>query len=290
MNVSDKFKERGQGISLEFFPPKSPEGKGAFMKVVNELKAFDPLYVSVTYGAGGTTQDRTLNTLKWIKKETDLTVMSHLTCIGATKMSMSALLKEYQGSGIDNILALRGDPPMNRPDFDPTQGEFKYARNLVDFVKKYDYFSIAVAVYPEGHAQSPSIEKDMEYTKQKIDAGADFGITQMFFDNRYYYDFLDRAAKLGITIPILPGIMPIVDCKKIVQLAEFCNASVPKAILDRMEPAMDMPEEMRKLGVEYAVKQCEDLIKNGVNYLHFYTMNRSDSVSEILKALRIERR
>jgi len=290
MNVSDKFKKRGQGVSLEFFPPKSSEAKDAFMKVVNELKAFDPLYVSVTYGAGGTTQDRTLNTLKWIKKETDLTVMSHLTCIGATKMSMSALLKEYQGSGIDNILALRGDPPMNRPDFDPTQGEFKYARNLVDFVKKYDYFSIAVAVYPEGHAQSPSIEKDMEYTKQKIDAGADFGITQMFFDNRYYYDFLDRAAKLGITIPILPGIMPIVDCKKIVQLAEFCNASVPKAILDRMEPAMDMPEEMRKLGVEYAVKQCEDLIKNGVNYLHFYTMNRSDSVSEILKALRIERR
>jgi methylenetetrahydrofolate reductase (NADPH) len=290
MNISDKFKKRGQGISLEFFPPKSSEGKAAFMKVVNELKAFDPLYVSVTYGAGGTTQDRTLNTLKWIKKETDLTVMSHLTCIGATKMSMSALLKEYQGSGIDNILALRGDPPMNRPDFDPTQGEFKYARNLVDFVKKYDYFSIAVAVYPEGHAQSPSIEKDMEYTKQKIDAGADFGITQMFFDNSYYYDFLDRAAKIGITIPILPGIMPIVDCKKIVQLAEFCNTSVPKEILDRMEPVMDMPEEMRKLGVEYAVKQCEDLIKNGVNYLHFYTMNRSDLVSEILKTLRTERR
>jgi methylenetetrahydrofolate reductase (NADH) len=290
MNISDKFKQRGRGISLEFFPPKSSEGKDAFMKVVNELKAFDPLYVSVTYGAGGTTQDRTLNTLKWFIKETDLTVMSHLTCIGATKMSMSALLKEYQDSGIDNILALRGDPPMNRPDFDPTLGEFKYARNLVDFVKKYDYFSIAVAVYPEGHAQSPNIEKDMEYTKQKIDAGADFGITQMFFDNHHYYDFLDRAAKLGITIPILPGIMPIVDCKKIAQFAEVCNASVPKEILDRMEPVMDMPEEMRKLGVEYAVKQCEDLIKNGVNYLHFYTMNRSDSVSEILKALGTERR
>ncbi len=290
MNISDKFKERRQGISLEFFPPKSSVGKDAFMKVVNELTGFVPLYVSVTYGAGGTTQDRTLNTLKWIKKETDLTVMSHLTCIGATKMSVSTLLKEYQGNGIDNILALRGDPPMNRPDFDPTQGEFKYARNLVDFVKKYDFFSIAVAVYPEGHAQSPSIEKDMEYTKQKIDAGADFGITQMFFNNRYYYDFLDRAAKLGITIPILPGIMPIVDCKKIVEFAEICNTSVPKEILDRMEPVMDMPEEMRKLGVDYAVKQCEDLLKNGVNYLHFYTMNRSDSVSEILKALGIEKR
>ena len=289
MNISDKFKKQGQGISLEFFPPKSAEGKETFMKVVHELRAFNPLYVSVTYGAGGMTQDRTLNTLKWIKQETDLTLMSHLTCIGATKRSMNKLLKEYQGSGIDNILALRGDPPMNMPDFDPTQGDFKYARNLVDFVKKYDYFSIAVAVYPEGHAQSPSIEKDMDYTKQKIDAGADFAITQMFFNNRYYYDFLDRAAKLGITIPILPGIMPIIDCKKIVELAEFCNASVPKEILDRMEPVMDMPAEMRKLGVEYAVTQCEDLIKNGVNYIHFYTMNRSDSVSEILNGLGMEK-
>jgi len=285
MNISHKFKERGHGISLEFFPPKSAEGKNDFMKVVNDLKAFDPLYVSVTYGAGGTTRDRTLNTLRWIKKETDLTVMSHLTCVGATKTSVSALLERYQDFGIDNILALRGDPPRNLPDFDLKQGEFKYARDLVDFVKKYGYFSIAVAVYPEGHAQSPSIEKDMEYTKQKIDAGADFGITQMFFDNRYYYDFLERAARHSITIPILPGIMPIVDCTKIVEFAGFCNASVPKEILDRMEPVLDMPEEMRKLGVEFALKQCEDLIKNGVNYIHFYTMNRSDSVSEILKAL-----
>ncbi len=285
MRISDKFKERKQGISLEFFPPKSAEGKDAFMKVVKDLSACDPLYVSMTYGAGGTTQDRTAKTLRWIRQETDLTVMSHLTCIGATRASMDALLKEYQAHGIDNILALRGDPPRNAPDFDPAQGEFKYARDLVEFIRKYDFFSIAVAVYPEGHGQSPSIEKDMEYTKQKIDAGADFGITQMFFDNRYYYEFMDRAAKLGITIPILPGIMPIVDCKKIVEFAGFCNTTVPKEILDRMEPVLDMPEEMRKLGVEFAVRQCEDLMKHGVDYFHFYTMNRSDSVSELLKAL-----
>jgi methylenetetrahydrofolate reductase (NADPH) len=285
MRVSDKFKERKHGISLEFFPPKTTEGRDAFMNVVKDLSACDPLYVSVTYGAGGTTRDRTVNTLKWIKQETDLTVMSHLTCIGATRASMDALLRDYQDHGIDNILALRGDPPRNAPDFDPARGEFKYARDLVEFVKKYSCFSTAVAVYPEGHGQSPSIEKDMEYTKQKIDAGADFGITQMFFDNRYYYGFMDRAAKLGITVPILPGIMPIIDCKKIVEFAGFCNTTVPKDILDRMEPMMDMPEEMRKLGVEFAVRQCEDLMKHGVNYFHFYTMNRSDSVSEILKAL-----
>ncbi len=287
MKISNRFKEREHGISLEFFPPKSAEGEKAFMAAVNDLTSFDPLYVSVTYGAGGTTQDRTSNTLKWIKRETNLTVMSHLTCIGATRTSLGVLLKDYQKYGIDNILALRGDPPKNVPDFDLTRGEFKYARDLVNFVKKYDYFSIAVAVYPEGHGQSPSIKKDMEYTKQKIDAGADFGITQMFFDNRYYYMFMDRAAKLGITIPILPGIMPIIDCKKITEFAGFCNTTVPKGILDRMEPVLNMPEEIRKLGVEFAVRQCEDLMKHGVKYFHFYTMNRSDSIREILNALRI---
>lgn len=285
MKISDILKNRIRGISFEFFPPKSPEGKDAFLKIVKDLSAFDPLYVSVSYGAGGTTQERTLTTLKWLKQETKLALMSHLTCVGATKSSMSTLLKQFQAMGIDNILALRGDPPKSIPDFDPAKGEFKYAGDLVHFIKKYNYFSVAVAVYPEGHRQSPSIEKDMEYTKQKIDAGADFGITQMFFDNRYYYDFRERAAKYGITIPILPGIMPIIDCRKIVEFAGFCNASIPQEILDRMEPILDMPEEMRRLGVEFAIRQCEDLIKNGVRYIHFYSMNRSDSVSEILKAL-----
>jgi methylenetetrahydrofolate reductase (NADPH) len=285
MKISNKLKERGEGISLEFFPPKTAEGRESFMNVVKALKAYDPLYVSVTYGAGGTTQERTLNTLKWIKEETDLTVMSHLTCIGSTRASLDTLLRKYQALGIDNILALRGDPPRNAPDFDPAKGEFKYGRDLVEFVKKSGYFSIAVAVYPEGHGQSPSIEKDMEYTKQKIDAGADFGITQMFFDNRYYYEFMDRAEKLGITIPILPGIMPIIDCKKIVEFAGFCNTTVPQEVLNRMEPVMDLPEEMRKLGVEFAVKQCEDLMKHGAKYFHFYSMNRSDVVSDIMKAL-----
>ncbi len=285
MKIRDVLKQRKEGVSFEFFPPKSAEGKEGFMTVVRELAGYAPLYVSVTYGAGGSTRERTSTTLKWIRNETDLTVMSHLTCIGATREFMDGLLGDYMANGIDNVLALRGDPPRNRPDFDPAKGEFRFAGDLVEFVKTYGYFSVAVAVYPEGHFESPSLEKDMEYTKKKIDAGADFAITQMFFDNRYYYDFLDRAEKIGIRIPILPGIMPITDCRKIEEFANFCNATIPPEIKRRMAPFLDKPEDMRKLGIEYATGQCMDLRKNGVRYLHFYTMNRSDAVREIVGAL-----
>lgn len=285
MRIAEIFKQKKKGLSFEFFPPKTAEGREGFMKVVHELKNYDPMYVSVTYGAGGSTQDRTKNTLMWIKEETDLTVMSHLTCIGATRASMDALLKNYMANGIDNILALRGDPPKDVKDFDATKGDFKYAKDLVEFIKGYNGFSTSVAVYPEGHSQSPSIEKDMEYTKLKIDAGADFGITQMFFDNRYYYDFMDRADKLGIKIPILPGILPITDCKKVMEFADFCKATVPKDIEGRMKPFFDKPEEMKKLGIELCIKQCEDLLRNGVKYLHFYSMNKSDAVSQVIDAL-----
>ena len=286
MKIKEILREKKTGVSFEFFPPKSPESKESFMKVVNDLGRHNPLYVSVTYGSGGSTQDRTNYTLKWIRQDTGLTVMSHLTCIGATRNSIDALLMDYKAHGIDNILAMRGDTPRDIPDFDLSKGEFRYARDLVEFIAKYDFFSIAVAVYPEGHSESPDIGKDMEYTKQKIDAGADFGITQMFFDNRYYYDFMERAEKIGIAIPILPGIMPITDCRKIEEFANFCSATIPEEIRDRMAPLRDRPQEMRKLGIELAVKQCEDLLENGVRYLHFYTMNRSDTVSEILSALR----
>jgi len=287
VKIKDAFKERDHGVSFEFFPPKSGEGREGFMKVVKALQRYNPIYVSVTYGAGGSTRDRTSNTLGWIKQETCLTVMSHLTCIGATRESTDALLKDYMGRDIDNILALRGDTPRNAPDFDATLGDFRYAKDLVEFVHTYDFFSVAVAVYPEGHIESPGIDKDIEYTKQKIDAGADFGITQMFFDNRYYYDFMERAERAGIKVPILPGVMPITDCRKIEEFADFCNATIPGDIRTKMEPFLDKPEDMRKLGVEFAISQCEDLIKNGVRYLHLYTMNKTDSVSEILDALNV---
>jgi methylenetetrahydrofolate reductase (NADPH) len=262
MKISDILKTNDSGFALEFFPPKNEEGRAAFLKTANDLKMLGPLYASVTYGAGGTTRDRTLTALGWLRKSGGLPLVSHLTGIGATRDSIEAIVEELRARGIDNILALRGDPPKIASEL--AAGDFPFARDLVAFLKRTGLFSIGVAVYPEGHSQSPSLEKDMEYTKEKIDAGADFAITQMFFDNSYYYRFLDRALRAGITIPLIPGIMPI---------------------LDRIEPVTDMPEEVRKLGVEFAVKQVADLLRHGVKYIHFYTMNRYDSVSEILEAI-----
>jgi methylenetetrahydrofolate reductase (NADPH) len=290
MKIKDILRRYERGFALEFFPPKSEEGKGAFLDVVNNLKSCGPLYLSMTYGAGGTTRERTMTALAWLREDSSLPLMSHLTGIGATKDSIGAIVDELESLGIGNILALRGDPPKNKPDFDASKGEFPFARDLVDFLRKTGLFSLGVAVYPEGHPQSPTLAKDLEYTKQKIDAGADFAISQMFFENDHYYRFLERAAKAGIFIPIVPGIMPILDCKRIKEFADVCNAAIPQAILDRIEPVMDMPEEVRKLGVEFAIRQVRDLMNHGVKYIHFYTMNRADSVIEILNATGMARR
>jgi methylenetetrahydrofolate reductase (NADPH) len=286
MKIREILKKKERGISFEFFPPKTEEGKQDLLAVVKDLSRYGPLYASVTYGAGGTTQDRTKDVLYMLKKETDLTLMSHLTCIGATSESMDRLLIDYKEHGIDNILALRGDPPPDVPNFDPTRGEFSYAIDLVKFVKKYDYFSISVAVYPEVHQEAASAGSDLDYAKRKIDAGADFAITQMFFDNRYYFDFLERARKKGITIPVFPGIMPITDLNRIRKFATFCKATIPSSVEYRMSGVLDKPEEMQKIGIELAIEQCEELLDSGVNYLHFYTMNKAEVIRNIIEALR----
>lgn len=285
MKIKNLLKAGERGFALEFFPPRTLAGKDAFLKVVKELQAYGPIYASVTYGAGGTTQDRTFDALRWLREDNRLTLMSHLTGIGATRDSMGAVVDRLEAMGVDNVLALRGDPPKDAPGFDAGRGEFPFARDLVAYLRDTGLFSLAVAVYPEGHPQSPSLEEDLEYAKQKIDAGADFAVTQMFFENDLYYRFLDRAARAGISIPIIPGIMPIVDCNRIKAFASVCSATIPRSILDRLEPVADLPEESRKLGVEFAVRQVEDLLRQGTNYIHFYSMNRSDSLSEILDAV-----
>lgn len=286
MKIAEILKHRKNGFSFEFFPPKTEAGMVSFLEVVRELSLYNPLYVSVTYGAGGSTQEKTLTTLRAIRDHSNLTVMSHLTGIGATRASMDALLKTFRTEGIENILALRGDPPQDDPDFDPSVGDFLYGRDLAAFVRGSRAFSIAVAVYPEGHLESTSPEADLEYTREKVDAGADFAITQMFFDNRYFFAFREKAEKRGISVPIFPGIMPITDLVKVKKFASFCGATIPPWIEEKMVPFLDQPEEMERVGVEIAIRQCEELLDRGVSYLHFYTMNRSGPVVKIVKALK----
>jgi len=287
MKIGDIIKERGSSLSFEFFPTKNEAGEARLFQVVAELEALAPTFVSVTYGAGGGTMKNTGNVIGRIKKETPLTAMPHLTCVDQSKGELKKILEDYKGWGIKNVLALRGDPPKGTGKFVAPKDGFCYAIDMVTLAVAVGGFSIAVAVYPEGHPESPSLEMDMYYTKQKIDAGADFAITQMFFDNGYFYRFLERAEKTGITIPIIPGIMPISDLDRIKKFSQMCGATLPDYIVRRLEKAG--AGEAGKVGIEVATEQCADLLEHGVRYFHFYTLNQSDAVSRIVSNLGLGR-
>ncbi len=277
MKIGQYLRENKFSISFEFFPPKTPEAEEELFQTIRSLRKLNPTFVSVTYGAGGSTRDRTRRVVERIHRETDLTVMAHLTCIAHTKEELLDILKEYKNIGIENLLALRGDIPANMPDFKPPDGACKHAEELVRFIRENfgDWFSIGVASYPEGHPESPNIEWEIKYFKRKVQAGADFSITQMFFENEYYYRFIDLCQKEGIDIPIVPGIMPITNFRQVQKFASMCGADIPQRLIDKLEPYADKPEETLKIGVEYATEQCLDLLKKGVPGLHFYTLNKS---------------
>jgi methylenetetrahydrofolate reductase (NADPH) len=284
MKIGDIIKDRGSSLSFEFFPPKNAAAEDKLFRTITSLKGYQPTFVSVTYGAGGGTLRNTRKVVMRLRDETSLVPMPHLTCVEQSQQDLDNILKDYKRNGVENVLALRGDPPRGTKEFIPHPEGFCYASDLVRLVVTVGGYSIGVAVYPEGHIEAPDLETDMHYTKQKIDAGADFAITQMFFDNRFYYHFMERAERAGITIPIIPGIMPITDIERIKQFGQMTGATLPKSIAGPMEKAAS-PEEALKLGVEFATKQCEDLRQNGVKYFHFYTMNHSRAVTEIVNNL-----
>ncbi len=288
MKIGEVLKKRAFSVSFEFFPPKTEEGERQLFETIKELKTLNPTFVSVTYGAGGSTRDRTRNVVKRIHEEIGLNVMAHLTCIAHTKEELIEILRDYQSIGIDNILALRGDVPHDKPDFRPPEGACRYAKELVELIKGNfgDYFSVGVASYPEGHPESPNMEWEVKFFKEKVSAGADFSITQMFFENSYYYKFLDLCERAGIDIPIIPGIMPITNFKQIKKFASMCGATIPQSLIEKMEPVENKPEEVAKIGVEFAIKQCEELLSYGVPGLHFYTLNRSKATLEIYSAIK----
>ena len=288
MRIGQSIAEKGKSLSFEFFPPKDEAGNEQLFKVIAKLVSLNPTFVSVTYGAGGGTLKNTRKIVLLIQQKTFLVPMPHLTCVDQDKDELKAILKDYASSGIENVLALRGDPPKGTEKFTAPQNGFCYAQDLVHLAASLSAFSIGVAVYPEGHCESPNLEMDMHYTKQKIDAGADFAITQMFFDNRYFYDFLERAAKADIRIPIIPGIMPITDIDRIKKFSQKCGATLPEHVIRRFEKTSSVAGEAKKAGVEVATEQCADLLEHGIGYFHFYTLNQSDAVYQIVKNLNLQ--
>ncbi len=275
-----------RSISFEFFPPKTDKGEENLWQCIQELTPLNPSFVSVTYGAGGTTQDRTLRIVERIKKETTLEPMAHLTCVGSTQDDLAKLLNQYKASDMRNILALRGDAPEGQDGFQAVKGGFAYATDLVKFVRQQGGFSIAVATYPEGHPESKGgVADDLKYLKMKQDAGAIAAITQYFFDNEHYYRFREQAEKMGITIPILPGIMPIANYEQIVRFSQMCGASIPDWLHEKMSPIQDDLDAVKQMGIEIATRQCQDLIANDAAGVHIYTLNKPEASIAICKNL-----
>ncbi len=281
MKISEILKRKERTLSFEFFPPKKVENEQMLFDTIEVLRKYDPDFVSITYGAGGSTRDKTLEWTLRVKKQYGLNPMMHLTCITATKGFVDEIANILKANGVDNILALRGDIPEG---FDRSKMEFEYAYQLVKYLKSKWDFSIGVAGYPEGHPESPSLEKDVEYLKMKVDVGGDFIITQLFFDNSKFFEFLERVERFKIKAPVIAGIMPILSLTQVKRFVEMCGVSIPKELLDDLQGKSN--EDAYKVGVDYAIKQCQELIENGVKGLHFYTLNKFNATEEIIRQLK----
>jgi methylenetetrahydrofolate reductase (NADPH) len=285
MKISDILSTGKQTISFEFFPPKTDEGLESLFKTIDRLKVYRPDYVSVTYGAGGSTRDRTEDIVIRIKDETGLRVMSHLTCVAQTKEDVHNVLVRLEEVGIENVLGLRGDPPRGEEKFVPAEGGFLYASELIAHIRENFDFGVAGACFPEGHLDSVDLEADIAYLKKKIEAGADFLITQLFFDNRDFFDFMDRAERAGIHLPVIAGILPILSTPQIRRFTALCGAKIPPELDQQLDRFADDDDAVREIGIEHATTQVEELWRSGVAGVHLYTLNRSYSVSRLLDSL-----
>lgn len=272
-------------ISFEFFPPKTEEGFASLYRTIDELHPLKPSYVSVTYGAGGSTRQKTVDLVSRIQNDLKIRAMAHLTCVGHVADEIGQILDQLWNGGICNILALRGDPPVGQSQFVATEGGFGYANELAAFVRGRHDFCIGVAGYPEGHPQCLNRTRDLENLKRKIDAGGNYVVTQLFFDNEKFYRFRDAARAMGIKVPIIAGIMPVLNVAQIKRFISMCGAKLPHPLLLKIESVETNAEAVHAIGVNYAIQQCRDLLKNSVDGLHFYTLNKSKATVEICKAL-----
>jgi methylenetetrahydrofolate reductase (NADPH) len=290
MKIDEMLSSTRPVFSVEFFPPKTDEGRQTLFETVEVLRKLDPHFFSVTYGAGGGTREGTLDTTRTIRDQYDSEAMAHLSCVGETTESLREIIDRIADAGIENILALRGDPPRGENDFEQPEGGLGSASDLAKLIQEtHPELAIGGACFPEVHPEAPSLEADLAYLKTKVDNGVTFLITQLFFDNQLYFDFVPAARAAGIDVPIIPGIMPMTRFQQIARISELCEATIPDALSSAME-ALDGDERAEfELGVAYATQQCADLLRRGAPGIHLYALNRSPATRAILGALHASR-
>jgi methylenetetrahydrofolate reductase (NADPH) len=290
MRIDQILEEADEPIfSFEFFPPKSDAGERVLGLALESLRQLEPSFVSVTYGAGGTSRGRTLELTKWIKQELGIEAMAHLSCVGSTREELSDIIADMRQAGIDNILALRGDPPRGESDWKAHPGGLQYSTELAALIHADHDICIGGACFPEVHPEAPDLAHDLHFLKDKIDNGVSFLVTQLFFDNELYFRFVDEARAAGIDVPIIPGVMPITDLRQIKTITGMCGATIPPGLLEALEWRSHDPDAMLQLGVSYATLQCAELLARGAPGVHFYTLNKSHATRAILSALRVHR-
>jgi methylenetetrahydrofolate reductase (NADPH) len=276
-------------FSFEFFPPASDEGERNLRSALERLRELEPDFASVTYGAGGSTRERTLLVVGWLQRELGIEAMAHLTCVGADIGELRSTLDQIRRAGIENVLALRGDPPRGEAEWRPHPTGLRYSSELIELIAGEYGFCVGAACFPEVHPASPDPLSDLQYLKRKVQAGASFLITQLFFDNELYFRFVEAARFAGVHEPILPGIMPITSLQQIRRITGLCGATIPPALAQQLERRAEDPESVAELGVAYATLQCSELLAHGAPGIHFYTLNRSPATRAILSALKLAR-
>ncbi len=286
--ITDIFAQKPKTFSFELFPPKTDLGYQNLLKTIEELASLKPDFISCTYGAGGGSRDKTFDIVEHIQKKHQIPGVAHLTCVCHTKEEIQNILKEIHGRGINNVLALRGDPPKDNPDWTPGPDNFKYSSELCGEIRSSfgQEFSIGVAGFPEGHILCPNRDKDVQFLKLKFDAGADYVITQLFFDNQDYFDYVQRLRKIGVNARIIPGILPITDYNSLLRFCSLCGATVTEEVHQIFAPIADNKEATLKAGIDFAIKQGRELLAGGAPGLHFYALNKFHPVSDILTAVR----
>jgi methylenetetrahydrofolate reductase (NADPH) len=286
--IGERIRSGERSFSFEFFPPKDANGEEQLWRAIRELEPYRPTFVSVTYGAGGTTRDTTVAITGRIARETSLLPMAHLTCVGHTTDELHKVLGELREAGVRNVLALRGDPPGGpHTEWVATPGGVDHASDLVALVREADDFCIGVAAFPEGHVEAPTLDDDVKVMQAKQDAGAEFAVTEMVLRSSDYFGLVERCRAAGVDIPIVPGIMPILNLRSMHRMVELSGREMPQEVLDRIEPLADTPEALRSEGIQISIELCQALLEGGAPGLHFYTLNRSKATREIFEALKV---